>query len=59
MRSVLFVFLAGFLIAALGCGSGSEQKSTKELNDAQAATQKQADDDERQHAKESKEGKKK
>jgi hypothetical protein len=52
MRRSILVVLTGLALTPLGCGSGSKTLSTKELNDAQAQSQKQADDDERRHAQE-------
>jgi hypothetical protein len=49
--------LSGLALTPIGCGSGSKTLSTKELNDAQAQTQKVADDDECRHAQEGREKK--
>jgi hypothetical protein len=52
MRRLTLAILTGLALTPIGCGSGSKTLSTKELNDAQEQSQKQADDDERRHAQE-------
>jgi uncharacterized lipoprotein YmbA len=57
MRKIALMFLAASLAA--GCGGTTNTATTKQLQDAQAAEQKQADNDEMESRKESQQAAKK